>query len=336
MTDARTSAATGLDIIILTCRRADSDFRYHLARELHALGHRVTYIFLKRVPEVTDFSTGHTERWSFPKLLRYFAALRKRPHRPVVFNSTNLAFVGTSVLLRRLSGTRWCLDMHDDLLYETTGLTRLRARLALKLLTANSDIIVHAAATLGTLFPRSVHIGNGSSLEALPKTRQDPAHVLVIASLDKRFDFQLMTAAARTCPNRRFEIYGHISQGNPVVAQMLQQLLEESRNISYHGAYTDPDLPTLLGRYLVVFAPYRTGIRLTEYIDPLRFHHCLASHTGLVSTAIPAAQQMRDRIELIDAATQLDAALDRAIAHPGGPARTWRDVAAQVAGVLAA
>jgi hypothetical protein len=324
-----------LDIIILTCRRAESDFRYDLARELHALGHKVIYIFLKRQPAVTDFSTGATERWSIGRLLRFFGALRARSNRTIVFNSTNLAFVGSSVLLRWLSGTVWCLDMHDDLLYDTKGFARLKKSLSQKILTMQSDVIVHAAPELQRLFPTSRHIGNGSSLQPLPKTREDPAFVLVSASLDMRFDFAFMATAARACPNRHFEIYGYISNDDVAVSASLRQLLEAAPNISYHGPYTDPELPALFSRYLVNFAPYRTGIRLTEYIDPLRFYHCLASRTGLVSTAIPQAMVMRERIEVIDAPDQLDAALDRAIVHRNdGPARTWQDVAKRLEVIL--
>lgn len=326
-----TDAGRPLDFIVLTCRPASSDFRFHLARELSGLGHRVTYIFLKRRPTVTDLETGQAQQWSLGKLVAYFVGLRRRSPAPIVFNSTNLAFPLMSVGLRLLSGTRWCLDMHDDLLYGSKGVRRFRMAALQALLVSQSDLIVHAAPTLKTLFPRSRHVGNGSSLTRLSKTREDPRRILIMASLDERFDFALMRQAAERCPERSFEVYGRISQNDPAVARALDALLAEVPNVSYHGPYSDPELPDLLARYLVAFAPYKVGDRLTDYIDPLRFYHCLASGTGLVSTAIPQALAMRDRIEVLENLDQLDAALARAAQQRGGPVRTWRQVAERVA-----
>jgi hypothetical protein len=281
-------------------------------------------------------ATGQSEDWSLGRLLRYFLGLRqtRKSERPIVFNSTNLAWPGLSVLLQELSGTRWCLDLHDDLLYDTRGIARLRAALSQQMLVARSDVMVHAAPSLGTLFPRSHHIGNGSSLEALPKTLEDPSRVLVLASLDSRFDFPLMTETAAACPDRQFEIHGRVSQDDPATREALDRLIVTAANVSYHGPYTDVALPTLLANYLVAFAPYRVGVRVTDYIDPLRFYHCLLSRTGLVSTGIPAAADMAGRIEVVSCAKEVDAALDRAITGRGGPARTWRDVAGRVAELL--
>lgn len=324
------------DIVLLTCRPAHSDFRSHLARELTALGHDVTYVHLKRIPGIVDLASGTVKVLTLPQLVRRFRQLRRLPaaERPFVFNSTNLAWPGLSVLLRLVGGAPWCLDLHDDLLYDTKGVARLKARVAQRLLVASSDLMVHSAPSLGRLFPHSHHVGNGSSLQPLPKTRRDPAYVLVLASLDSRFDFDLMAETARACPERRFEIHGRISQNDPATRSALDRLLAAESNISYHGPYTDLDLPDLLARYLVAFAPYRVGVRVTDYIDPLRFYHCLASGTGLVSTPIPAAVDLNDRIEVVTSAAEVDAALDRATDRSGGPARTWREVAVHVSRLM--
>ncbi|USI72458.1 hypothetical protein [Sphingomonas morindae] len=325
-----------MEIVLLTVRPAKSDFRLHLARELQALGHAVTYIFLKRHPEITDMATGETVRWSLPRLVRWFAVLRRRrpAARPIVFNSTNLAFPGLSILLRAISGTRWCLDLHDDLLYNLRGAARTRAATAQRLLVASSDLLVHAAPSLKTLFPRSHHLGNGSSLQPLPKTDADERHVLILASLDGRFDFALMRAAAAACPDRVFEIWGRVSQDDPAIAAALERLVADTPNIRYNGPYTDPELPALLARYLVAFAPYKVGDRLTEFIDPLRFYHCLASRTGLVSTPIPQALTMADQIVLVRDAAEVDAALTRAAADRPAGGRSWADVAKKLVPLL--
>ncbi len=327
-----------MDVVLLTVRPPETDFRLHLARELDKLGHHVTYIHLRRRPRVTDIATGAGETWSVARLFAWFAAMRRRPRagRPVVFNSTNLAFPKLTAALRLASARRWCLDLHDDLLYGATGLRRVRAALNLRLMVSQSDVLVHAAPALARLFPRSRHIGNGSSLVALPKTTDDPARVLILASLDDRFDFALMERAALLLPARRFEIRGRVSGNDPVVRARLDQLVAGASNIAYLGPYDDPGLPGLLADYLVAFAPYRVGTRLTDYIDPLRFYHCLASETGLVSTAIPQAVAMRGPVEVIADASELDGALVRAAARRGGEVTTWHDVAKRLVPILAA
>jgi hypothetical protein len=332
MSDAANSAARR-HFIVLTCRPADSDFRYHLARELHALGHRVTYIFMKRSPLVTDFDTGTTEGWSIGRLLRYFRDLRKLSEKPVIFNSTNLAFPWASILLRAISGTFWCFDMHDNLLYESTGWRRRRYIVEQACVVGQSDLVVHAAPTLQKLFPQSVHLGNGSSLQPEPKVGEDSSRVLIIASLDGRCNLDMMEAAAKACPDRRFEIYGRI-WADAQFQKRFDALIAGAPNLSYHGAYNDLQLPGLLANYLVCFAPYKVDDPLTDYIDPLRFYHCLASRTGLVSTAIPQALAMRDRIEVIEDVAGLDAALDRAIAHRDRPGTSWRDVAEKLVAII--
>ncbi len=327
-------SAAPLEIVLLTVRPRDTDFRYHLARELHALGHHVRYVFLKRHPELEDLSSGERRTMSLPELVRWFAGFRRQRVRPVVFNSTNLAFPGLCALLRAVSGTRWVFDMHDDLLYEDRGLSRARKIARQRLLLATSDVVVHAAPALQQLFPQSQHIGNGSSLQPLPKVRRDPRAVLVLASLDRRFDFDLMRAVATRLPGHRFDIYGRVTLNDPAVAAMLDALLAAAPNIAYHQAYSDPELPGILARYLVAFAPYKVGIRFTDYIEPLRFHHCLASDTGLVSTAIPQALRMADHIELVRDADEAEAAFARAAERGGGGARSWREVAERLVAII--
>ena len=324
-----------LNFIILTCRPKDFDFRYHLAFELNALGNAVTYIFLKRRPLILDMATGKSVEMTMFRFLVWFGRLRTRSPDTLVFNSTNLAFPFLNALLRTISGTRWILDMHDDLLYSFQGVARWRAACAQRFILSQSDLVVHAAPTLKRLFPRSHHIGNGSSLQALPKTREDQHRVLVMASLDRRFDFDLMAAAAATLPRHSFDIYGRISQGDADIRAHLSALTTKNPNVTYHGPYSDLDLPGLMARYIVAFAPYRVGIRITEFIDPLRFYHCLASNTGLVSTAIPQAVAMQDRIVIMTDITQLEAALDRAIQERSGETTSWYAVAEKLMAVVA-
>ena len=63
------------------------------------------------------------------------------------------------------------------------------------------------------------------------------------------------------------------------------------------------DLPSILRRYRVSVAPYRSGSIITHYIDPLRFYHCLNAGLEVISTDIPQARHMADCVHVISDAT---------------------------------
>ncbi|MDC9837960.1 hypothetical protein [Rhizobium binxianense] len=277
-------------IVLLTCRDPAKDFRLPLAEELHLLGHKVFYIFLKRRPVVIDMDNSQEKRvFSVPKFLG-FMRRTFRNRSPLLFvNSTNLVFPALSRTLRMLCGGLWCLDMHDDLLYGRGGIARLKAQIAQTILLGGSDVVVHAAPTLKRLFPMSRHLGNASSVTAIERPSLDWKKILILASVDERLDFHFLGAAAAANPELRFDIRGHISSGDPKVQQKVDELTAAHPNVHYVGSYINSELPAILGAYAVTLAPYVVGSRLTDYIDPLRFYHCLNSGMEVISTGIPKA-----------------------------------------------
>jgi glycosyltransferase involved in cell wall biosynthesis len=282
--------------VVLTCRVAHSDFRLPIARELARLGHRVFYVFLKRRPDAYLLSADGTVLEPVCSGLRALwtlcGRLRRDGGRLTVLNSTNLAFPVFSRLLRiRLGGT-WCLDLHDDLLYGTAGLSRRRAEIAQAILLQGSDLQVHSAPSLAELFPGSHHLGNASDVEPSVRTGFDAGRVLILASLDRRMDFDLLDAVAERAPDTIFDIHGQVAGGDPEVRARLDRLTGRRANVRYHGPYRAADLTALLARYDVTLAPYVTESRLTRYLDPLRYYHCLRSGMELVTTPIPAAADL--------------------------------------------
>lgn len=278
-------------IVLLTCRDPAKDFRLPLAEELHLLGHKVFYIFLKRRPVVIDMDNSHEKRvFSIPKFLR-FMRHNFRARKSLLFvNSTNLVFPAMSRMLRMLCGGLWCLDMHDDLLYGRAGLARLKAQIAQTILLGGSDVVVHAAPTLKRLFPMSRHLGNASTVTAIERSSPDWTKILILASVDERLDFDFLGAAATANPELRFEIRGHISKDDSRVKKKVDDLTAAHPNIDYLGPYVNSELPTILGAYAVTLAPYVVSSPLTDYIDPLRFYHCLNSGMEVISTGIPKAR----------------------------------------------
>jgi len=288
-------------IVLLTCRDPAKDFRLPLAEELHLLGHKVFYIFLKRRPVVIDMDNSQEKRvFSLSKFLS-FMRHNFRDRRPLLFvNSTNLVFPAMSRMLRVLCGGLWCLDMHDDLLYGRTGYSRVKAQIAQTILLGGSDVVVHAAPTLKRLFPTSRHLGNASSVTAIERPAPDWKKILILASVDERLDFDFLGAAATANPGLCFEIRGHIASDDPKVKQKVDELTSAHANIYYLGSYVNSELPTVLGAYAVTLAPYVVGSPLTDYIDPLRFYHCLNSGMEVISTGIPKARDFGSVLHCVE------------------------------------
>lgn len=317
---------------LLTCRSPSTDFRLPLAEALRR-DFEIYYIWLKRKPEVT-YPDGHKETLSFSTLIAFLLSFKSDKHN-IFFNSTNTSFPFITTFLRLIMPQSiWCLDMHDDLRYHYKGMRLLYTKAAIRLMQVCSHVIVHAAPTLKELFPSSYHLGNASHIMPLPHDYADKNAILILASLDDRFDFALLQETAAACAELEFHIHGQVSENDPRVKARLQNLQDQCSNIHYHGPYQSCDLPEVLQRYAVTFAPYRTGIDLTRYIDPLRFYHCLNAGLYLVSTAIPQAEFMRNNLTIIRSADEAAAALRKTASKSFTPV-TWDQRAQKLIGILA-
>jgi hypothetical protein len=288
---------TPLRFFVFTCRDPRNDFRLPL---VEALGRdfETWYIWLKRSPVVTGSRESDIPvQMSLFRLLAFMWKQKKDGKIPVYFNSTNALYPGVTALLRLISRRGvWCFDMHDDLLYHYKGVKRLREWIAIQILNFFSDVTVHAAATLSELFAKSQHLGNASQIRALDRSTPSNGKVLILASIDERFDFDLVSRVAQRCPEFTFDVYGQVLS---FARARFDKLVEERRNIRYVGSYGIVDLPDILSRYTVTFAPYVTGIRQTRYIDPLRFYHCLNSGMEVITTDIPQARYLKHALHIV-------------------------------------
>jgi len=305
------TAAARRRFIIFTCRDIKTDFRWPLAEALRA-EHETWYIWLRRRPRLLPpGADAAIEEVSFSSLLTLLMRVTRADDANVYVNSTNTSFPFIMLLLRLLCGRGlWCLDMHDDLLYDYTGYRRARAALAVKLQAWSADIIIRAAESLSELFPTSLPFGNASQIGPIARPAADYRAVLVLASLDSRFDFDLMAAVAEASPGRVFDIYGQISRGDARIHDSLASLCASHANVIYHGAYGLSDLEPILARYAVSFAPYRVHDRLTRYLDPLRYYHCLNSGMELITTAIPQAERLA-ALHVVERAADVEPILAR-------------------------
>jgi hypothetical protein len=136
-----TSAEGEFRFFVFTCRKAESDFRLALA-ETFSEDYEVRYIWLKRRPIVTGFEPGEAPReMSVAAFLKFMLGFGQDDKVNIYLNSTNTYFPGTMAFLRCfVTAGVWCLDMHDDLRYENTGIKWLREDLIARLLNACSHV----------------------------------------------------------------------------------------------------------------------------------------------------------------------------------------------------
>jgi hypothetical protein len=288
----------------LTCRDAETDFRRPLADALAAIGHQVFYIRLQRRPTLNRIGDDGVRTVSMPAFVAWMTRACRSADRPLVFNSTNLVFPWLTTLLKMLCGGLWCFDMHDDLLYDKLGASRLRALRAQRRKLASSDLVVCAAATLSERFPEARHLGNASDMVPAAHPLFDASRVLILSSLDQRFDFDFLDEVARLNPSVEFVIAGQIAEGAVganVIAARLRRSTGDHRNIVYRGSYDSAGLVGLMTEFTLSLAPYRVNSRLTRYIDPLRYYHCLNSGLELLTTDIPQAHRLAERLHILHA-----------------------------------
>jgi hypothetical protein len=331
---------TPFRIIVLTCREPRTDFRLPLVEALRRKGHEVHYVRLGRRPMIAGRSdadgVGSTSLTACIRYLRRVTMGKNLSN--IYFVTTNLLFPTLILALRVICAPGiWCFDMHDDLLYGTRGLVRLRARVRQAMLLRTCDLVVHAAPTLQELFPRSHHLGNASSVTRSKRIGNDFGRMLILASIDERMDFALLDATAARCQEVQFEIYGQVA---PAVEPAMREVLLERRNVHHHGPYVTDQLVPILERFTVMLAPYRIHTRLTRYLDPLRYYHALNSGVEVITTDIPQARAYADRLHIVQSADEVAQVLERLRTGGGSkaaraPLITWDQRAEELTDILA-
>jgi hypothetical protein len=302
------TASSRLKFFFLSVRDPKTDFRRELVTALRQLGHQVVYVRLARRCFVDNPEIG-SERFVSPLIICWwmFATCYSR-QRTVVFNTVNLGFPVFCTFLRILSWrTVWCFDLHDDLLYNTSGIARTFAKAKLACLQFIATFSVRAAPTLHELHPRSRALGNASSIARTPRTTVSGTNILVLSSVDDRFDFDLMEEISDKNSDVAFHVYGEVAKAPAITAAF--ERLKKRKNICYFGAYQSSDIAQILMKYDITLAPYKIA-RSTRYIDPLRYYHCLNSGLEIITVPIPRALDMIDSLHVISSAEEVRSVIE--------------------------
>ena len=330
-------------IIVLSKRQADTDFRQFLIAAFRARG-IACYRINVRTRSVVQGPLDDTEVELRPPQLLQFLRKVTAADDCLILDSLNYGLPAFSILMRLASRRAvWAYDVHDDFLYDVPRSHRAYAKVAMGIHARLNTFAVHAAPELGNAHAISHSLGNASHIK--PR-RADPSRfdsVLIIASIDERFDFDLVAAIVASC-DVTFDVYGAISGGLVPARRLAMQerldMLCAGPRVRYRGSYNNAAIEQILEGYSVMFAPYDTTSRSVRFIDPLRFYHCLNFGMAVISTRIPAVAAFPD-VHVIDAAADFARVINGLRAGGGAPIakaaredRTWEGKAQRLLDVF--
>ena len=143
-----------------------------------------------------------------------------------------------------------------------------------------------------------------------------------------------MRRLAAFAPDRCLFVYGRAAS-----AQKLDALCRERPNIVYRGEFGYDDIGAILAPFAIALAPYAIN-RLTEYINPDKYYYFLNSGMEVISTDIPQARRMRDRIHIAQTPADVPAIMQRLRAEPAfrknaaGPMIGWDQRASELVDIV--
>jgi hypothetical protein len=296
-----------MQFLILTRRDPSTDFRRALAGALREEGYDC-YVVLVRKELVID---GPRENDPVLRLspIKFVRFLRKLvvADDTIVVDSLNLGDPIFCLLLRvMLWRSVWAYDIHDYLLYDLRGLKRVVGKASLRIHLLISNFSFHASPSLLELYPKSLRLGNASHLVRRKRKLDNLHQILVLASIDERFDFELVRGILSE--NKvELHVFGSLAEGSTTDTQLsvrsaLNNLCSEFPNFSYCGAYNNQAIEGILDNYQIMLAPYKSDHFSTRYIEPLRYYHALNRGLEIISTPIPALCGLTDFIHVVHSA----------------------------------
>jgi hypothetical protein len=290
--------------IILTRRDPSTDFRRSLADALRNEGVPCYVILVRRMLVVEGPHEGDpTLRLSPLNFLNFLRKLNQG-ETTVVIDSLNLGDPLFCLIIRvLLSKAIWAYDIHDDLLYDLQGFKRLYSKISLRVHLLISSLSFHASPSLLELYPKSVRLGNASHLVRREEKLQNLHQILVLASIDERFDFELVRGILEK-GTIELHVFGSLAEGSTSKTQKLvrtafQDLCNDFPNVTYFGAYNNEAIEAILDKYQFMLAPYKVDHFSTRYIEPLRYYHALNRGLEVISTPIPALRDMAAFIHVV-------------------------------------
>jgi hypothetical protein len=336
---AAPEACGGARFFFLSVRAYEADFRQFLIQALRARGHDVWHVRIGRVTTVTSDGTPPIEFTGvsgFAALIRFLRSRARACDLAVVVDSTGPYVPARSLALRASLGPAlWCYDIFDNMTYDYRGLMRTRTQAAIRLLGGLSPVQLALSAETLRLFPRAIHLDNAAHVGRIARKQANYRDLLLLSSIDARLDVAFTRRVAALAADRQLILYGRVES-----PAEFDRLCREQRNIIYRGEFRYADIATILRPFAIALAPYATNA-LTAFINPDKFYYFLNSGMEVISTDIPQARRMRDRIHIARSPQDVVAIVDRLQRDPAfrkntaGPVLGWDQRAGDLLGVIA-
>lgn len=294
-------------VVFVSARVYEQDFRKFLLAALRAEGCEAWHVKVGRRNVLTG--AGGSENFDgITGLLALIRRLRTIGARDkVVYVDTTGAIMPLRSILFRLAlrGGTWCFDIYDNLAYNYRGFRRSKTRLAIWALDRFSDVAIVLSAETLRLYPKAYHLDNAWDIPRREGDRSANRDVVVLSTIDERFDFDFVSEMARLAPERRIAIHGYVLHDDLEIAKRIAELCARNANVSFKGRYRFDDVPEIVRPFSIGLTPYAADTPMTEFINPDKYYLFLQAGLEVISTDIPQARRMKDRIHV--AATPADA-----------------------------
>ncbi len=221
--------------------------------------------------------------------------------RLVLLHSSAYANAWKVLQLRvKFCKAHFVFDVFDDYFYDARGfkltifkiLDYIYSRLS-------SGIIVLSKDLSNRRYPGAFHLDNASHI--LPSTSGQSdicSRVVVIASFDRRLNWQWLQRLVHLAPDIQFDLYGWVHAGDKTMELTLQSIISDYPNLVYRGAYQNSNLANILVDYQIGLIPYFAEHKLTQYINPDKIYHYLCAGMEVISTPIPQAIRMQQYLHI--------------------------------------
>jgi hypothetical protein len=295
-------------LCFFSSRPYNQDFRKFLAEAVNSHVDAVYHFYTGWRGVFTDNNNKSTEYvgvTGFAKAILHLYHVCKDKGGVVYFDTTGgNNFLKVIILRLALPKGIWCFDIFDNLLYDSQGLRRAKFALFVNLLSRLSDIQLTLSVELLKLFPRAHAYGNAGHTTWSDRANVNWDDLVILSSIDWRFDFDLVECvAALLRPSERIHLHGRLARGdNTELEVSLIELLGRRPNIVYHGEFSMADVDHILKPFAIGLTPYSTGTALTRYINPDKYYLYLNAGMEVISTPIPQAMRMIDRIHVAETA----------------------------------
>lgn len=287
-------------VVFISARSYGQDFRKFLLEALRADGHETWHVKVGRRNTLTG-ADGIEDFDGILGLLRLIRRLRAiGAHGKVVYLDTTGAIMPARSLLFRMglrAGT-WCFDVYDNLVYNYRGVRLLKTRASLWLLSRLSHVTILLSRESLRLFPEAYHLDNAWDIPRQDRDFRASRDFVVLSAIDERFDFDFLGEVARLLPDRSIVIHGYVLHEKPTVRQRMADLCARYPNVTFKGRYAFEDVPDIVRPFGIGLTPYVAGAPMTEFINPDKYYLFLQAGLELISTDIPQARRMADRIHI--------------------------------------